>query len=178
MSPDTEHKIAQVQATLLARYPDYFTKPQGERVLLAMSCLALDIKVREKGGNNHGPWVDAILDSVHLVPGFAWCSASIAFCSYVARTTGIPHFARVRDWVDWARRNGKLLKGPKRGCIVAYLNKDLTGHVGACAGSLAGFTRSYEGNTQSGSTGDQREGSGLFPRTRLTSTWKFFIDID
>lgn len=177
LKADTLLKIAKVQALLLDRYGnDFFKRAAGEKVLLAMSVLANDFKVREQGANNHGEWVEAILDTVNLDEGYAWCAASIVFCSKVANIK-LPAYAAVRQWVKWAKDNGRLLKKPERGCLVAYLNPDGTGHIGACAGQLAGFTRSYEGNTSSGAHGSQRDGSGLFARTRLSKTWKYYISL-
>ena len=179
MEANTILKIAKVQALLLDRYGnDFFKRPTGEKVLLAMSVLANDFKVREKGGNNYGEWCDAILDTTGLEEGNPWCAASIVFCTYVANTTHLPRSARVKDWVNWAKKSGRLLSKPKRGCLCAYLNSDGTGHIGIVAGSALGFVRSYEGNTSSGNSGSQRDGSGLFGRNRVKTVWKYYIDLD
>ena len=176
MKPATFEKITQVQGILLKRYPNYFDLEPGIRVLLAMSVLANDIKVRETS-NNHGEWVRAILDTTDLTEGNPWCAAAIVFCSFVAKLDRPQRFARVYDWIRWATIRGRLKTQPKRGYLCAYLNPDNTGHVGIVAGSALGFVRSYEGNTSPGNEGSQRDGGGLYPRNRRSKVWKFYIDL-
>ena len=76
----TTEAMLRVREILLERYPDYATKTPSEKLVLAASVLADDIKVREEGGNNMGDWVEAILGAVKLEGGYPWCAAMVEFC--------------------------------------------------------------------------------------------------
>lgn len=175
-------KIAATREVLLKRYPDYNKKATGERVLLAFSVLANDFKVREATGHNDGTWVTAILNGTELGPGYSWCAATVEFCCDVANANWGPSdraSAAVVNWYKLARKDGKLMSKPRRGCLCLRLNPDgVTGHIGICSGTLIGFVKSYEGNTSSGDTGSQDDGQGLYGRTRKSSFWQFYINLD
>jgi hypothetical protein len=128
-------------------------------------------------GKNAGPFVTKVLASVGLKPGYAWCAS---FVSYVFSKAGVkagPKFnrARVKSWVDWAHREGRLYySAPKRGDLFAWINDDLTGHIGFVLSELdfAGEFRSLEGNTNSGGS---REGDGVYKRTRAKTKRMVFL---
>lgn len=170
-----------VRGILERRYPGYWQMSGGKRVLLAMSVLALDIRVREKGGNNRGPEVKAILGSADLGEGNAWCAASIELARQVAK---VPHGpasikGRVRQWKTWAAQAGRLSTTPAAGRLCLYLNEDGTGHIGIIAEVRPdGSLRTYEGNTSSGSAGSQRDGGGLYMRMRPKGYFTRFISLD
>ena len=180
--PDMQDAKQQVLSILHGRYPGYAQMKRGDRVLFAMSVLANDIKVREVGGNNHGPWVDAILGATGLGTGFAWCAAAIEFCCQVAGTTLGPTkgAAAVANWRAWASQNRRIGIIPARGRLATRLNQDgLTGHMGIVAEVRAdGSLRTYEGNTMPGTEGDQRDGGGLYERIRPAGYFTKFIDLN
>lgn len=180
----TQELRARVQGILRSRYPDYMNKKPGERVLLAMSVLANDLRVREIGGNNKGPMVEAIIGSTGLAAkgGYAWCAASVEFaaeCANVSLGPPDPKSASVAAWRTWASGQGRLLHVPARGRLATLLNADGTGHMGIVADVRAdGRLRTYEGNTSSGDAGSQRDGGGLYERIRPNGYFSRFITLD
>lgn len=180
----TEQLRSKVRKIIDARYPDFGTKKPGERILLAMSVLANDIKVRERGGNNRGPEVEAIIASTGLAGtgAYAWCAATIEFAAEVAGVTlgpSDPVSARVQAWRQWASANNRLLTVPARGRLALFVNADGTGHIGIVAQVLPnGRLRTFEGNTSSGDQGSQRDGGGLYERIRPAGFFTRFITMD
>jgi hypothetical protein len=146
---------------------------KGERVLLLMANLADHQMVREVGVNR-GPWVERFLKATGLGAGFPWCAATIAWC---CDTLGIERpksgAAAVRIWVSWAKKTGRIIpiSEAKRGDLLFLLNRNLTGHIGVCQGVDGDQINSIEGNTSSGQRGSQRDGDGLYRRTRERSFW-------
>lgn len=146
---------------------------KGERVLLLMAWLCDRASVREVGVNR-GYWVEKFLKVTGLGGGYPWCAATIAWC---CDTLGIERpksgAAAVRIWVSWARRTGRIvpISEAKRGDLLFMLNKNLTGHIGSCSGVEGDLIHSIEGNTSSGVRGSQRDGDGLYRRTRNRSFW-------
>ncbi len=103
--------MLRVREILLERYPDYSTKTNPEKLVLAASVLADDIKVREEGGNNMGDWVEAILGAVKLEGGYPWCAAMVEFLCDIAGIQEGPSdraSAAVNEWFKWGKANGKL----------------------------------------------------------------------
>lgn len=186
----TVEAIEQVRAVLLKRYGgSYWTMKAGDRVMLAMSVLANDVRVREVGGNNLGPWVQAILGATGLHGAYSWCAATVEFCMQVAKIplgpSAVGGAARVAVWRNWAANNGRLTTVPARGRLCLLVHPDGTGHMGDIAEVRAdGSIRSYEGNTTPGPGGDQRDGGnagdvgGVFMRVRAASFWQRFITLD
>lgn len=173
---------AQVRALLDKRYPDYASKPNGERVLLAMASLANDFHVHESGGNNHGSQVEAILGAVHLGAGFPWCAASIEFCCDIAGVSPGPSdrdSAAVVNWRHWAVDHERGHREPLRGRLATRLNSDgSTGHMGIVAEVMDGSIRTYEGNTSPNSSGSQRDGDVLCQKVRPDGYFTLFIDLN
>ena len=179
MKTSTKQKIDWLRGRLLARYQNYWDLPFSERVLLAAAYLCDDVGVREVG-TNRGDWVEAFQDSAGVGPGDPWCASFVTFCIIVAAAaTGyefppsikVKNLASVKSWEDWARSNGKLTS-KKRGSILYWTHPNGTGHIGFCVGSVLGFTRTIEGNTSSGKKGSQRDGDGLYRRTRHSLVWQ------
>lgn len=171
-------KIGEAKATLSKRYGNYYSKPVGERVLLAMAYLADDIKVRESGGNNRGEWVEAALDTVGIDGPASWCAAAISLACEIGIYTGGPKDGRGRvyNWWKWGNASGRDSDVPARRSLCVRLNADTTGHIGIVVRSGLGMVYSIEGNTSSGNSGSQRDGDGLHRRVRLKSFWnKGFI---
>ena len=181
---NTQQLIERVRGILTDRYPDYKRKAPGDRVLLAFSVLATDLRVRESGGNNRGELVEAIIGSTGLptTGGYSWCAATVEFCRTVAEVAPGPKDpvnARVSAWVEWASSNNRLLKVPARGRLATFLRTDGTGHIGIVAAVRPdGSLRTYEGNTSSGDQGSQSNGDGLYQRIRPAGFFTRFITLD
>ncbi|MEQ1822767.1 MAG: CHAP domain-containing protein [Fimbriimonadaceae bacterium] len=179
MKTTTTQYIQSVRSLLTKRYPNYAQMPTGERVLLAMSTLALDFRVKESG-TNRGPWVEAILDCAGLGRGFPWCAAAINFACEVACAAIGPKKgeAAVISWYRWAKTNQRLRVQPRRGSLALWLNPDGSGHIGIVAGVTHRWITTYEGNTTSVELGSQRDGDGLYRRRRPRKTWEHFIELN
>jgi len=173
----TTEAMLKVREILLERYPDYSTKTNPEKLVLAASDLADDIKVREEGGNNMGDWVEAILGAVKLEGGYPWCAAMVEFLCDIAGIQEGPSdraSAAVNEWFKWAKANGKLTNDPKRGDLCLWI-KEGGNHMGIVVQASGGYVNSIEGNTSAGVTGSQRDGGGCYRRSRLKTSWTHFI---
>ena len=154
-----------------------------------------DIK-EEPINSNRGPAVDQFLDAVGLKPagtdkGPPWCAAFVAFCLNDTDNVVSPP-KQVRT--AWARgyiiRSGiathksirmqEVLRGTVKiepGTLVIWKAKpdpeDVSGHIGMvvewddnCKGEDFCSGKTIEGNTSSGRQGSQRDGGGVYQRTR------------
>lgn len=162
-----------------ARVQNFDALPNGEKVLQVFAYLADSIEVREEFGPNHGKYVDDFLKSCGLGSGYPWCAASI---NWVCEALGVPNpdksDAAVIGWRNWAKANGRLKFIPARGRLCGYLHANGTGHIGIVRSVEGSLVRSIEGNTSSGAAGSQRDGDGLYRRTRAAKTWEFYIDLN
>ena len=176
---DNATAIKLVRSILLERYPNYSTLEGSERVLLAASVLADDIQVREVGGNNMGPWVEAILEGVRLEGGYPWCAAFIEFCCDVAGYNGGPTdraSAAVDSWLTWAKMEGRVTSKPVRGALCLW-KKASGNHIGIVSSTTITHVESIEGNTTPGAMGNQRDGGGCYRRIRLKASWTHYIKL-
>lgn len=134
--------------------------------------------VREHGKNT-GKDVRKYQDSTGLGgTGWAWCAAFVTWCY---ETAGLVlrsawGFAGVADLESWGRKTGKWkprVAGytPPAGAIVIFKFSH-TGIV-VSGGTKADIT--VEGNTSSGNQGSQRDGDGVFQRTRSHSIIKGYV---
>lgn len=139
------------------------TADHRERALLIAHEFADVLKVREQGGNNHGPWVKRFLASVGLDEGPPWCAAFVTFCVKSAGGSGLPsHPASVRGWLDWAKAKGRTTFDPERGDLFYWLDGD-HGHIGFFVRTEGGRMVTLEGNT--GPDGG-RDGDGCYRKSR------------
>lgn len=163
-----------------AKYPDYVMLPGRERRVLAAAWLCDVVKVREKG-NNAGELVEAILASTGLPKGNPWCAAAQHVVALVSQTwhpkTGA---ASVRVWRDKGRTSGRAIpvKSAKRGDLLTKDYGNGKGHIGVCVRRLGPLIASIEGNTGSGEAGSQRDGDGMYRRTRLAKFWDVALNGD
>ena len=172
----TQEAITKVREILLARYANYWQLEGKERVVLAASVLADDIKVRETS-NNHGEWVEAILGAVNLPGGYPWCAALIEFCCDVAKYEAGPSdraSAAVDSWYQWAKANGRITDKPERGYLCLWRRAG-GNHIGIINQAGRAILDSIEGNTTPGVVGNQRDGGGCYRRTRSKTSWTHFI---
>lgn len=142
--------------------------PGSERALLVAARECDILKVREHG-NNAGADVEKYLRYVGLGKGYAWCAAFVSWCLSEADWSKF-RSARVADFVAWAKRTGRIIKKPKRGCLFAYLNEDGSGHIGFVTSALLGVFRTIEGNTNDEGS---REGYEVARRTRSGKKYIF-----
>lgn len=171
----------QTLAKVKARVPGFDGLPKGEKVLQIMAYLADVVQVREELGNNHGKFVDDFLkEAGGLGPGYPWCAAAINWC---CEMVGAPNpdksDAAVIGWKNWAKANNRINSEPKRGrlCFLITPGKS-TGHIGIVKGFDDGVVFSIEANTSSGNAGSQRDGDGLWRRTRKETHWDGYISLE
>lgn len=139
----------------------YTEMPSWERALHVAASL---VGQREEG-RNAGPFVTKILGAVGLGPGFPWCAAFVSYALRKAGYGGGPSHGRaaVRNWAAWARKEGRIIAKPERGCLFYWLNSNLTGHIGFVAQVHEFKVTTIEGNTDDGGS---REGDGTYRRER------------
>lgn len=136
------------------------------------------VGVREATGHNDGVEVEAILHTVGLGPGYAWCGA---YCYAVVIRSGsvkMPGGARAYAWAPswhpparrvWQRSRGLKFTGlgpkaPMPGDVfgVYYASMKRIGHVGIVQ-EWGDTVITLEGNT---SGGGSRDGDGVYRRRR------------
>lgn len=130
---------------------------------------------------NRGPGIDAMLRRVGLPPGHPWCAA---FVSLLCDTAGVTwptvrsaasQAFVVRGAIDAARiLNGR--DSVRRGDIVIWRNGNTwTGHIGVATDDWRGSSGpTIEGNTSAGTAGSQRDGNGVYRRTRKILRYDYF----
>lgn len=147
-------------------------------VTLGFALAEADHKVREVGGNNHGPRVQQYLGNLDppMAEGAAWCAAEIQYSSdRAARGLGIPNpldavklEALVQSYYDLLGHNEVRPAEVEPGDLVLYKfnGSQRWNHIGIVAqppkpGSKVFFA--VEGNT-----GDisQRDGDGVYLKPR------------
>lgn len=170
----------QTIAAVKQRVPNFDALPNGEKVLQVFAYLSDVIEVREELGPNNGKYVnDFLKESGGLGSGYPWCAASL---NWVCEAIGVPNpdksDAAVIGWRNWARANGRLRTSPARGYLCGYLHANGSGHIGIVRSVETDIVRSIEGNTSSGAAGSQRDGDGLYRRSRPRSVWEFYIDLN
>lgn len=122
-------------------------------------------------GTNRSPEIDAWLTALGSPLGSPWCAA---FCHHCLREANdgrsFKRSARVQDMVD----AGTLLPSSKAevGDLVVFWFASLKryAHIGIVVGKTSKRLSVCEANTiPDGATGDQREGFGIFLKSRLIS---------
>lgn len=154
--------------------------------------------VREKTGRNDHPEIDRMLAYLGLPKGLSWCAAYSLYCYKLAtddlrEKQPFPRYGRVATLrkacmsnplkytyitADQVRLGSAQLQ-PGDLPLWAHgtiRDGDFNGHTGLVVQQLTPRTfRSIEGNTSSGNQGSQREGNGVFVRTREISPGTFRI---
>lgn len=127
----------------------------------------------KESGRNRGPFVEHVQERAGLGSGggFAWCAC---FVYWGLAQAGVPagrlpargESAAVRRWVEWAGRQGRLVRSPQRGDLFYWLDESGQGHIGWVLGKpLLGVFATIEGNTDVSQ--GSREGDGVYRRTRM-----------
>lgn len=164
-----QEAITKIRKELNQKYPGYDTYQPKERRVLCAAYMCDVYKVHEIGSSNTGEWVNIFLRAAGLGPGNPWCAAFLTFCSMVARAWYPDEGPGAV--VNW-KREGKKLAKAGRGDIVLKMFSSFTGHIGLCVSAAGSQMSTIEGNTQSGISGNQRDGGAIYRRQR-----KGFFDI-
>ena len=156
----------------------FWQLPAKERMVLIAAYFCDQVGVKEES-RNRGKWIDRFITWVKLNPlgRFAWCAAAVSAWSDLAEANYGPKTGRaaVRNWAKWAKEDNRLGFRPQRGDLFYWLNADGTGHMGIITDATPEFIDSIEANTSSGKKGSQRDGDGLYRRTRLIKDGMKFI---
>lgn len=167
-----EELVNEGQIWLGWKYPGYGLLPARERRVLAAAWLCDVKKPREKTGHNDGEVVEAIQACGHGSKGQPWCAYAQICIALVSRTwhanTGL-----VADWRYEAKAAKRtiLLTEVQRGDLVTARYPNGTGHIGCVLKRIGPFILGIEGNTGPGTEGNQRDGQGMYRRTRLLRFW-------
>lgn len=137
--------------------------------------------VREKTGNNDGVEVESFLHNVGLTAGYAWCQAFV-YSNFLsaAQTLGthnpVPMTAGVIDC--WNKTKGEKVTVPQAGDVFIMDFGGGKGHTGHVTDVVDDHVHTIEGNTGQdpilGSNSD-REGDGVYERSRRITSFKGFI---
>jgi len=133
----------------------------------------------ERGGNNHGQVVEMFQSVVGGANGEAWCMSFVQYC--VMQTDLLLETLNSADiltvlpekehcWDTWKYSKGNSRgRDPEIGHVAIWKHKDNNnGHTGIVVGfhkNDPSLFYTVEGNT-SPTGGDQREGDGVFLKTR------------
>lgn len=127
------------------------------------------VGIREEGGNNRGPMVSLIQDTVDGPDHVAWCMSFVQTCiAYAEVKTGVKSPVAVSEhclttWVN-TPKSQRVKVYPARGAIIIWQHgTSQAGHTGFF---LEGTTTKM--STVEGNTGDanMREGDGIYKRER------------
>jgi len=113
--------------------------------------------------------------------GWPWCAAFVTWCYESAGLTlnNAAGFASVALMESWARRTGRWhgrVRGytPPAGSIVIFTFS----HTGIIVSGGDTSDITVEGNTSAGNRGSQRNGDGVYQRTRAHSIIKGYVVLD
>ncbi len=125
-----------------------------------------DAGVVERGGNNRGREVEAIIRANGGVPGEPWCGDTVAAGYIKAGSKSV-----VRAWASVSALSRLLtrVRNPKRGHVVIY-DFSHTGLFLHWTNKKAGTFKAVEGNTGTGGArSDSAGGDGVHVRERNLS---------
>ena len=130
-------------------------------------------------GSNRSPQIDSWLQAVHAPIASPWCAA-FAWCmgrDALGISWPVHRSGRVQSMIEWAEQELLVRDEPRMGDLACLYFPTLKryAHVGIVRGMGANHFTTIEGNTvPDGASGSQREGYGVFRRTRmLTPRWTF-----
>jgi hypothetical protein len=146
------------------------TRTKNARALMLCAAQAC-VGIREEGGNNRGPLVTLIQETVGGPDHVAWCMSFVQTCiAYAELKTGVksPIPAGEHCLTIWQtspkEQRVKLL--PLAGAIVIYQHgHSSSGHTGLVESTDGNTVWNYEGNTESGvALGGkiERDGGGVY----------------
>ncbi len=135
------------------------------------------VGIREQGGNNRGPLVSLIQDTVGGPDAVAWCMSLIQTgLAYAEKKTGVksPLVASEHCLTTWqdSPRSSRVKAIPARGAIAIWQKgTSSSGHTGIVLEYSTRRMKMVEGNTESGLATDgsiQRDGGGVYLTDRGT----------
>lgn len=139
--------------------------------LAAEACVG----IREQGGNNKGPMVVLIQETIGSANKEAWCMSFMQTCvAYAELKTGVksPLAASEHCLTVWAKtpKAQRVKISPLPGAIAIWQHgSSQNGHTGVVTGADEKNFTAVEGNTESGlnSKGDvERDGGGVYATKR------------
>lgn len=139
---------------------------------------ASQLHVREVT-RNRSPEIDKYWASTTYDDGYSYrepyCAAFVAWCADQAGRQH-PRSASVREWLNWAIENKKVVTKSQAGDIVVFLPK--FSHIGVVESVSGKLINTIEGNTSPDvKPGDprDRDGDGVFRKARALSLCGCFI---
>jgi len=145
-------------------------------VELVLATALKEVGVREVGGANRGPRVEAYLHRVSWTPGAPWCAAFVGFVGSEALGTRWPLPLVPGTWslLSHAQHCGWVRKEPARGRVfLLWSPARRSWHTGFVQNPIAGAWKTVEGNTNDGGAHD---GDGVYERVRQFHLADTFID--
>ncbi|MFN8738713.1 MAG: CHAP domain-containing protein [Pirellula sp.] len=133
------------------------------------------VGIREKSGNNDGPMVELLQETIGSASNEAWCLSFVQTClAYVEFKTGIksPIFASEHCLTTWEKTDKKqrVKIRPLPGAIIIWQHgKSSNGHTGVLTEWNVSEFLAIEGNTTSGLRPDgsiERDGGGVYATKR------------
>lgn len=134
------------------------------------------VGIREEGGNNKGPLVELIQETLGGADREAWCMAFMQTClAYAEVKTGVksPVHASEHCLTVWKQspEAQRVKKFPARGAIIIWQHGSTSnGHTGVFLEAQDdGGMRAIEGNAERGLAADgsvEREGGGVYLTSR------------
>ena len=138
------------------------------RLLFGLACEAC-VGIMEKGGNNKGPMVELLQETIGRAEGEPWCASFVMTClAYAEFKTGIksPVYATEHVRTMWAEtpKDQRVKRSPIKYAIVIWGKENSSsGHTGVVIDSAPGqWLRTIEGNTGA----DARDGDGVYYKKR------------
>lgn len=129
------------------------------------------VGIRETGGNNSGPMVELIQETIGGHSKEAWCMAFVQTCiAFAEYCTGVksPVFASEHCLTVWEKtpKAQRVDKIPAAGAIVIWRHgTSSSGHTGIVESCDGVNFKAYEGNTESGVNPQNvvvRDGGGVY----------------
>ena len=139
--------------------------------LAAEACVG----IREQGGNNKGPLVSLIQDTVGNADHWPWCMSFVQTCiAYAERKTCVQSLVKAHEHVlsVWKLSPVKLrvtAENPLPGAIIIWQKgASASGHTGIVTSCGPAEMTAIEGNTESGISGKkvERDGGGVYHTRR------------
>jgi hypothetical protein len=135
------------------------------------------VGIREEGGNNRGPMVKLIQETLGGADNEAWCMSFVQTCiAYAEHKTGInsPLYPSEHCLTVWAKtpKTSRVKIFPARGAVIIWQHgTSQSGHTGLFISAPEGqkIMRTVEGNSESGldSKGNvERDGGGVYIGSR------------
>lgn len=148
--------------------------------LAAESCVG----IREEGGNNKGPMVKLLQETIGGAGGEAWCMSYVQTClAYAEAKTGLisPIAASEHCMTVWnsTPKAQRVKRVPARGAIAIWnYPPGANGHTGIVDNYNEKKMNLFEGNTEAGLTSSgtiERDGGGVYYTDRSTSGSKKMV---